>query len=70
MKPVIQIFPGARFNADDGIGQGDAWFVRVVSPNGETLLVSESYTRKFSARRAAKRLSRIFGGLRILEVPK
>jgi uncharacterized protein YegP (UPF0339 family) len=54
---VIHVFPGV-----DG-----QFYVRIVSVNGQTLLVSEGYTRKWNAKRAAKKLSSIFG-LRIREV--
>jgi uncharacterized protein YegP (UPF0339 family) len=33
------------------------WFYRLVSANGQTLSVSESYTTKWSARRAAKKIA-------------
>lgn len=53
---VIHVFPGV-----------DGYYIRIVSPNGQTVLVSESYTRKWSAKRAARRTSSIFGGLKIIE---
>ena len=59
MKAVINIFKGA-----------DGWYIRLVAPNGQVTLVSESYTRKWSAKRAAKRTSTIFGGLKIIETQR
>lgn len=53
---VIHVFSGA-----------DGWYIRIVSANGQTILVSESYTRKWSAKRAARRISAVFGGLEIIE---
>lgn len=59
MKPTIHIFEGL-----------DGFYLRVVSYNGETMLVSESYSRRWNAKRAAKRISSIFGGLTIREVSR
>jgi hypothetical protein len=56
-----------RFEYFPGAGQTAAglvvvpWFVRLRSDNGEILVVSEAYTRKWSARRAARRMGRAFG---------
>jgi len=57
MNAIVQYYPGA-----DG-----QWYVRVVSANGRIVLDSEGYTRKFSARRAAKKIGSVFG-LRVIEV--
>ena len=43
----IEVFPGKR--------RGE-WFYRVVSVNGQTLSVSEAFTRRRDAHRAAYRL--------------
>jgi hypothetical protein len=59
LKPVVQFYPGL-----DG-----QWYVRLVSTNGQIVLDSEGYTRKWSAKRAAYRASKIFG-LAVVEVPK
>ena len=36
-------------------GSIKSWYIRLVAANGETLAVSESYTTKWSAKRAAKK---------------
>ena len=43
----VQVFPAAN-------GQ---WYVRAKSANGETLLTSESFTRRWNAMRFAKKLA-------------
>lgn len=48
----FEYFPGANERA---------WFVRMRSDNGEILIVSEAYTRKWSAKRAAWKMGRAFG---------
>ena len=58
MKPVVQYYPG-----------GDGWYVRVVSSNGKIVLDSEAYSRKWNAKRAAKKAASVFG-LEIVEVKK
>jgi len=50
---VVQIFKG--------LGR-QPWFVRLVSPNGATLSISEGYYSKWNAKRAANRM---FAGLEI-----
>lgn len=37
------------------------WYVRLRSDNHEVLMVSEAYTRRWSAKRAATRMGRAFG---------
>lgn len=56
MKPVIHIYRGI-----DG-----EYYLRVVASNGQIILDSEGYTRKWSAKRAARRISDVFG-LPVLE---
>lgn len=34
------------------------WYIRLVSPNGQIVMVSESYYSKWNAKRAAKKLAR------------
>lgn len=58
MKPVVQLYRG----------EDRQWYLRVVASNGQVVLDSEGYTRKWSAKRAARRASGVFGGLRIVEV--
>lgn len=43
------------------------WYLRLVSPNGETLATSESYRTKWNAKRAARRN---FRGFTVKEVPE
>ena len=43
------------------------WYLRIVAANGKTVLDSEGYSRKWNAKRAAKRVSKAFGGLRIVD---
>ncbi len=43
------------------------WFLRLVSPNGEILAVSEGYVTRWGARRAA---AKNFAGLKVVEVAK
>lgn len=50
----IQVFPGK-----------DGWHYRVRSINGQILLVSESYTRRASALRAARRFKYAISEARI-----
>ena len=57
MNAIVQYYPGA-----DG-----QWYVRVVSSNGRIVLDSEGYSRKWNAKRAAKRAASIFG-LKVKEV--
>jgi len=38
-------------------GESDIWFVRLVSDNGETLMVSEGYDNKGNAERAADHIA-------------
>jgi uncharacterized protein YegP (UPF0339 family) len=45
----------------------DGWFLRLVSANGQTLAVSESYWSKWNAKRAARKN---FAGLRVVEVSR
>lgn len=60
MNPRIEIFPQmmsqarptASWHTDRPSGD---WYWRLVGGNGETLCVSEAYTRKASARRGAIR---------------
>lgn len=54
----VQIFPGK-----DG-----QWYCRLVAHNGETVLTSEGYTRKWNAKRAAKSFARFSSALTIEEV--
>ena len=51
VKPTVQYYKGAD----------EQWYVRIVSANGKIVLDSEGYTRKWSAKRAAYRASKIFG---------
>jgi len=57
VNAIVQYYPGA-----DG-----QWYVRVVSANGRIVLDSEGYSRKWNAKRAAKRAASIFG-LKVKEV--
>jgi len=41
------------------------WYLKLVASNGETLAVSEGYTRRWSARRAARKN---FKGIGVVEV--
>jgi len=59
MKPVVHYYVGI-----DG-----QWYVRVVSSNGKIVLDSEGYTRKWNAKRAAKKAASVFG-LEVVEVKK
>lgn len=38
-----------------GLGR-QPWYVRLVSPNGQTLTISEGYFSKWNARRAARKM--------------
>jgi uncharacterized protein YegP (UPF0339 family) len=61
---VVHVFPEAtRFYP----GHRRQWFVRLVSSNGETLAVSEAYTTRWSAMRAARKN---FPGLSVKEMPQ
>jgi len=51
VNAIVQYYPGA-----DG-----QWYVRVVSANGRIVLDSQGYSRKWNAKRAAKRAASIFG---------
>jgi uncharacterized protein YegP (UPF0339 family) len=44
-------------------GSDGQHYLRLVAENGETVLVSEGYTRRWSARRAARRLMARFPGI-------
>jgi len=57
MKPTAQYYEGI-----DG-----KWYVRIVSANGKVVLDSQGYTRKWNAKRAAKKAASIFG-LEVVEV--
>lgn len=61
---VVHVFPerGYRFP-----GRRKLWFVRLVSSNGETLAISEAYTSKWSAKRAALKN---YSGLPVREMPQ
>lgn len=37
------------------------WFVRLRADNGEIVLVTEAYTRRWSAKRAARKMGAAFG---------
>lgn len=78
MSARIEIFPeradGDRYTAD---ASGEPrltltdmptgrWYWRLVGGNGETVCVSEAYTRKASARRGAIRVFRIMYDLAVL----
>lgn len=54
MSATVQIFKGSGLQP---------WYLRVVSVNGQTILVSEGYVTRWNARRAARKL-----GLPIVEV--
>jgi uncharacterized protein YegP (UPF0339 family) len=41
-------------------GQDGQWYIRLRAANGEIVLASEGYTRRWSARRAARRLQARF----------
>lgn len=43
------------------VRQEGHWYVRLVARNGEIVLVSETYSSKWNAKRAAKRFSKVFG---------
>lgn len=58
---IVQIFPGRIIYP----GGKREWFLRLVSPNGKTLSVSEAYVSKFNAKRAARKN---FSGLPVIEV--
>lgn len=45
---TVQVFKGKT-------GVYKLWYVRLVSPNGETLALSEGYVSKWNAKRAAKK---------------
>lgn len=49
---TVEVFKSDRSMYPGGIKQ---WYVRLVASNGETLAVSEGYTTKWSAKRAAKK---------------
>lgn len=56
MNDVVEIFKGKGIQP---------WFVRLKSPNGRTLSISEGYLTKWNAKRAALRM---FPGVEIKEV--
>lgn len=43
------------------------YYIRLVSPNGQVLAVSEGYLTRFNAKRAAKKN---FAGLKLIEIDK
>lgn len=55
---TVTVFPGTN----------GEWFVRLRAGNGQTTFISEGYTRKWSAKRAARRVARMFGVDRVAEV--
>ena len=59
MKPTVQYYAGI-----DG-----QWYVRVVSANGKVVLDSEGYSRKWNAKRAARKAASVFG-LEVVEVKR
>jgi uncharacterized protein YegP (UPF0339 family) len=54
---VRRVFPGSR----------RAYYVRLVAANGETVAVSEAYSTRWSAMRAARKN---FPGLSVKEMPQ
>lgn len=52
--------------AEPFVGQDGRWYVRMVTEGGMSLIVSKRYRRKWSARRAQRRLKRILPALEIL----
>lgn len=38
-------------------GNNGQWYVRLVGKNGETMMTSEGYTRRWNAKRAAVRMA-------------
>lgn len=59
----LEVFPGLDNRAPDRT----AWYVRLRDDNGQILMVSEAYTRRWSARRAANRMGDAFS-LSVIEV--
>jgi uncharacterized protein YegP (UPF0339 family) len=53
----VEYFPG-----NDG-----QWYVRLRAANGQTVAVTEGYTRKWSARRSARRIGQAFGAKVVAE---
>jgi hypothetical protein len=53
MNVMAEVFPGSSNSSGRSIG---AWYLRLVSTAGETLLTSEQYYSKYNAERAAKHL--------------
>lgn len=49
---VAQVFRGEVSRYPGGFRR---WYVRLVSPNGETLALSQGYFSKWNAKRAAKK---------------
>ena len=50
-------------------GEDGQFYLHLKAVNGKILLASEAYTRAWSVRRAAKSVSRRFGGLEIRKGP-
>lgn len=63
MEYRFEYFQGEGRLVNTGMSKiGGAWFVRLRRiNNGEILMVSEGYTRKWSAKRAAVKMARAFG---------
>jgi len=54
----------ARFEIMKGGTRPNAYYywLRLTGGNGETIMVSEPYTRKYTAKKRAERINAIFGG--------
>jgi hypothetical protein len=55
--PHIELRPHMLVN---GKGEGP-WHIAIVGANGETMLPSETYSTKWNAKRAARRVGQVFG---------
>lgn len=63
---VVHVFPESR-SVFPGGRPRRAYYVRLVAANGETVAVSEAYTTRWGAKRAARKN---FPGLMVKEMPQ